>query len=48
MVPAELPHLSEALTKAGQDVVEAAFGSMICQAGSFRCWHHPLVRESAL
>ncbi len=48
MVPAELPHLSEALTKAGQEVIEIPFGSMIWQGGSFRCWHHPLVRESPL
>ncbi len=48
MVPAELPHLSEALTKASQEVIEIPFSSMIWQGGSFRCWHHPLVRESSL
>jgi N-dimethylarginine dimethylaminohydrolase len=48
MVPAELPNLSEALTKAGQEVIEIPFSSMIWQGGSFRCWHHPLVRESSL
>ncbi len=48
MVPAELPHLSEELTKAGQDVLEIPFSSMIWQGGSFRCWHHPLLRESSL
>ncbi len=48
MVPAELPHLCEELTKAGQEVIDIPFGSMIWQGGSFRCWHHPLVRESSL
>lgn len=37
MVPAELPHLSEALDKAGQEVIEIPFSSMIWQGGSFRC-----------
>lgn len=48
MVPAELPNLCEALTKAGQEVIDIPFSSMIWQGGSFRCWHHPLVRESSL
>lgn len=48
MVPAELPHLCEKLTKAGQEVIDVPFSSMIWQGGSFRCWHHPLVRESSL
>ena len=48
MVPSELPHLVEALTKAGQEVIAIPFGALIWQGGSFRCWHHPLVRESSL
>lgn len=48
MVPSELPNLIEKLTKAGQEVIETPFSSMIWQGGSFRCWHHPLVRESSL
>ena len=48
MMPSELPSLSEALVKAGQEVIETPFSSMIWQGGSFRCWHHPLVRESSL
>ncbi|AZQ65532.1 hypothetical protein EI427_25300 [Flammeovirga pectinis] len=47
MVPSELPELIKDLEDAGQEVIATPFSSMIWQGGSFRCWHHPLVRESA-
>ena len=44
LIAAELPEL----TKAGQTVLTSPFSAVYWQGGAFRCWHHPLVRESAL
>jgi N-dimethylarginine dimethylaminohydrolase len=43
-----LPHLAKQLRDAGQEVIETPFDAMYWQGGGFRCWHHPLVRESKL
>jgi N-dimethylarginine dimethylaminohydrolase len=48
MIHTDLPHLSKALRKAGQEVIETPFDAVYQFAGAFRCWHHPLVRESSL
>ena len=48
VIHTDLPHLSEALRKAGQEVIETPFDAVYQFAGAFRCWHHPLVRESEL
>ena len=48
MIHTDLPHLSKALKEAGQDVIETPFDAVYRFAGAFRCWHHPLVRESQL
>jgi glycine amidinotransferase len=48
LVAEELPHLAEALTKAGQEVLTTPFDAVYLWGGAFRCWHHPLVRESKL
>ena len=48
MIHTDLPHLSKALKKAGQEVIETPFDAVYRFAGAFRCWHHPLVRESKL
>ena len=48
MIHTDLPHLSKALKKAGQEVIETPFDAVYQFAGGFRCWHHPLVRESKL
>ena len=46
MIHTDLPHLSKALKEAGQEVIEVPFDAVYRFAGAFRCWHHPLVRES--
>jgi N-dimethylarginine dimethylaminohydrolase len=46
MIAAELPELADALSKAGQDVITTPFDAVFIMGGAFRCWHHPLVRES--
>lgn len=43
-----VPHLAKALRAAGQEVIETPFDALTWQGGGFRCWHHPLVRESEL
>ena len=48
MIHTDLPHLGKALRKAGQEVIETPFDAVYDYAGAFRCWHHPLVRESSL
>ena len=40
--------LAEALTKHGQSVVTVRYDAVSLWGGSFRCSHHPLVRESEL
>jgi N-dimethylarginine dimethylaminohydrolase len=46
LIAEELPHLAEALTKAGQTVITTPFSAVYKLGGAFRCWHHPLIRES--
>jgi len=41
-----LPDLASALRSAGQTVIETPFDAIYQYGGAFRCWHHPLVRES--
>ncbi|TWU03066.1 Inosamine-phosphate amidinotransferase 1 [Symmachiella macrocystis] len=48
IIHTDLPHLGKALRKAGQEVIETPFDAVYQYAGAFRCWHHPLVRESTL
>jgi N-dimethylarginine dimethylaminohydrolase len=40
--------LAEELTKNGQKVVTVRYDTVSLWGGSFRCSHHPLVRESEL
>ncbi len=44
----DLPDLSKSLRNVGQDVIEVPFDAIYQFSGAFRCWHHPLVRESLL
>lgn len=46
MIHTDLPHLGKKLKAAGQEVIEVPFDAVYRFAGAFRCWHHPLVRES--
>ena len=46
LIAAELPELGEALTRAGQHVITTPFAAVFMWGGSFRCWHHPIIRES--
>lgn len=43
-----LPKLAKELRNAGQEVIEMPFDTVYQYGGAFRCWHHPLVRESSL
>lgn len=43
-----LPDVAKGLREAGQEVIETPFDAVYPFAGAFRCWHHPLVRESKL
>jgi N-dimethylarginine dimethylaminohydrolase len=43
-----LPKLAKALRAKGQEVIETPFDTAYQYGGAFRCWHHPLVRESVL
>ncbi|MGR9013093.1 MAG: arginine deiminase family protein, partial [Gammaproteobacteria bacterium] len=42
------PAFSKSLRDAGQEVIEMPFDAVYFFSGAFRCWHHPLVRESSL
>jgi glycine amidinotransferase len=44
----EIEGLAEKLEHAGQEVIIKPFNAVYYFSGAFRCWHHPLVRESAL
>jgi N-dimethylarginine dimethylaminohydrolase len=48
IIHTDLPHLGKALRDAGQEVIETPFDAVYQYAGAFRCWHHPLIRESKL
>jgi|GEM_PF-3193805 len=38
--------LAEDLSRAGQHVITTPFAGIFMWGGAFRCWHHPLIRES--
>jgi len=44
----DMPDLAEALTAEGTEVLTTPIDGIYWQGGGFRCWHHPLVRESKL
>lgn len=46
IVAEEVPDVADALAKAGQDVLVAPFSAVFLWGGAFRCWHHPLWRET--
>jgi len=46
LIAEELPHLADGLTKAGQTVMTTPFSAVYKFGGAFRCWHHPLIRDS--
>jgi len=48
LVAEELPDLANALAKAGQEVITTPFDVVYLWGGAFRCWHHPLVRDSRM
>lgn len=48
MIAEGLDYLAKGLRDAGQEVIETPFDAVYQYAGAFRCWHHPLVRESSL
>jgi len=48
MIASGLDYLAKGLRSAGQEVIETPFDAVYQYAGAFRCWHHPLVRESTL
>ena len=46
MIAAGLDYLARGLRDAGHQVIETPFDAVYQFGGAFRCWHHPLVRES--
>jgi N-dimethylarginine dimethylaminohydrolase len=44
----DMPALAKALRAAGTEVITTPIDAIYWQGGGFRCWHHPLVRESTL
>ena len=48
IVGEDMPHLAEELSNEGIDVLTTPINAIHWQGGGFRCWHHPLVRESKL
>lgn len=44
----DMPELAEALHAEGTEVLTARIDGIYWQGGGFRCWHHPLIRESVL
>ncbi|MDO6765680.1 arginine deiminase family protein [Agarivorans sp. 1_MG-2023] len=41
-----LQHITSEIRATGHEVIEVPFDAINWQGGSFRCWHHPIVRES--
>ncbi|MGE4659226.1 MAG: hypothetical protein AAEJ16_00390 [Arenicellales bacterium] len=41
-----MPELADALRKEGTEVITTPTDAISWRGGGFRCWHHPLVRES--
>jgi len=48
IVGEDMPTLAQELSDAGIDVLTTPINAIHWQGGGFRCWHHPLVRESNL
>jgi N-dimethylarginine dimethylaminohydrolase len=48
MVGDDMPELAAALRAEGIEVLTARIDGIYWQGGGFRCWHHPLIRESKL
>lgn len=46
LIASGLDYLAKGLREAGQKVIETPFDAVYQYGGAFRCWHHPLVRES--
>ncbi|MDO6765679.1 dimethylarginine dimethylaminohydrolase family protein [Agarivorans sp. 1_MG-2023] len=46
MMPDSLKHISTEVRAKGHQVIEVPFDAINWQGGSFRCFHHPIVRES--
>ena len=46
--PLGMGMIAGSLRNAGHEVSETTFDAVNQYAGAFRCWHHPLVRESKL
>ncbi|AZQ64328.1 hypothetical protein EI427_19555 [Flammeovirga pectinis] len=45
LMSASLGHISKEIRKHNHEVIEMPFDALEWQGGSFRCWHHPLIRE---
>jgi len=48
LVGEDMPELAAALRAEGIEVITTPIDGIHWQGGGFRCWHHPLVRESTL
>ena len=48
IVGEDMPELASALRAQGTEVLTTPIDGIYWQGGGFRCWHHPLVRESKL
>jgi len=48
IVGEDMPELAKALRSEGTTVITTPIDGIHWQGGGFRCWHHPLVRESVL
>ncbi|MDG2055591.1 MAG: arginine deiminase family protein [Phycisphaerales bacterium] len=46
LVGEDMPELIDALRQQGTEVITMPIDGIHWQGGGFRCWHHPLVRES--
>ena len=44
----DMPQLEKALEAEGIEVITTPIDAIYWQGGGFRCWHHPLIRESTL
>jgi N-dimethylarginine dimethylaminohydrolase len=48
IVGEDMPELADALRAEGTKVLTTPIDGIYWQGGGFRCWHHPLVRESTV
>lgn len=48
LVGEDMPKLAKDLRAAGTEVITTPIDAIHWQGGGFRCWHHPLVRQSVL